>query len=613
MALRASRALLLLASSASARRTPPDSGALSPTEVAVGELPWKQIRLDVADGVQSLAAAADGQDGLVLRAADGDGQGSLAWAGFSDSLDSVGWSKLVVRTSEAADANDRLKMYAAGVVEGYLTARRMVEFFHNSRALLEMNPENEPRLPQFKEAMQRAVNTLDASGEGDSPFSTQVQLAFLQTKGVRDGYMAAKGNLKSADPPSLSMVDMFILNSDGVIDELIAKYGGAGDGDTALLQRRELRGVVRPHGRAVPHRSSRRKLTGHCTGLVRLAEDKSELYFGHTTWESFSEMTRIWKVYDFPLNGASTRKISFSSYPGCVSSTDDYYLMDSGLAVTETTLNLPGRQRYAQTTGVPDFLRIMASNRVANTGEAWVQSMVDSATGTYSSQWMVVDYKKFAPGQDLPPGTFYVLEQVPGVSHYEDMSPHLQSEGYWASYDRAYFDEVRQTSGDAVTEAKLEQRGDAEAALYTKGNTPRAQIIRHTIQDADSLAGMRSEMTRNLGKEQMVEQSSLRQPRFDVSARDDLDGEGNNDPNGSPNGGVDAKVTSSCLFRSLTAEAISSPSHQSMPAFKWQGSDGQDLWPGYPHEGLPNTAAFDWVSVDPNSPSLSPLQDSGCN
>merc|ERR1719446_952006 len=99
---------------------------------------------------------------------------------------------------------------------------------------------------------------------------------------------------------------------------------------------------------------------------------------------------------------------------------------------------------------VPDFVRIMVANRLATSAGDWVQQMAESATGTYSSQWLVVDYNKFSPGSDLQQGTFYVLEQAPGISHYEDMSQRLQQDGYWASFDRAFFDDVRAKTGDAA-------------------------------------------------------------------------------------------------------------------------------------------------------------------
>jgi len=33
------------------------------------------------------------------------------------------------------------------------------------------------------------------------------------------------------------------------------------------------------------------------------------------------------------------KKITYSSYPGCLSSTDDFFMVDGNLMVTETTLS----------------------------------------------------------------------------------------------------------------------------------------------------------------------------------------------------------------------------------------------------------------------------------
>jgi len=374
-------------------------------------------------------------------------------------------------------------------------------------------------------------------------------------------------------------------------------------------QRQQLRGVTRSISNSTL--APVRKSAGHCTGVVRLADGNSELYFGHTTWESFSEMTRIWKVYDFPLKGSVSKKISFSSYPGCISSTDDYYLMDNGLAVTETTLSLPRKQKYSSSQSMPDFVRIMAANRLSSSAEEWVRSMADSATGTYSSQWMVLDYKKFKPGEELPDGAFYVLEQAPATTHFEDMSGWLREKRYWASYDRAFFDDVRATTGD--DSMLLREGRKPEAELFSKDHTPRAQIVSQTQTSINSLAAMRDEMTRNKGTSEPVDQPALQVPSYTISARSDLADSDHINKDGSPDGGVDAKITSSCLFQSLTAQAISSPSHAERPPFRWTSSeDGSELWPGYPHEGLPDEANFDWVRVDPQEQMLNTLENGSC-
>lgn len=54
---------------------------------------------------------------------------------------------------------------------------------------------------------------------------------------------------------------------------------------------------------------------------------------------SRSGMVRIYKHYDFALVSRDhrLRRASFSGYPGELSSDDDFYLLDTGLAVLQTT------------------------------------------------------------------------------------------------------------------------------------------------------------------------------------------------------------------------------------------------------------------------------------
>ena len=59
-------------------------------------------------------------------------------------------------------------------------------------------------------------------------------------------------------------------------------------------------------------------------------------------------MVRIYKHYDFALSDSAVRarRMSFASYPGELSSDDDFYLMNSGLAVLQTTNNILNTSLY---------------------------------------------------------------------------------------------------------------------------------------------------------------------------------------------------------------------------------------------------------------------------
>lgn len=414
----------------------------------------------------------------------------------------------------------------------------------------------------------------------------------------------------------MSFVDLMILNSDGETPELEMAYdmeetllrqsekANPDDDKESFLQRsRKTVKTKNPHSQRKQAREQAmqnlddrawRKIkdsTGHCSALVRLAPDNKDLMIGHTTFSDYSEMNRIFKYYDLPLGDDSVRKMGFSSYPGVTGSTDDYYLMDSGLVVTETTLSMLTDEPYDKLDDnsgkVPDFMRIMLANRLSKTGKDWSEWMRKSSTGTYCSQWMVVDYNKFKPGQPLANGTLFVVEQVPGMNHIEDMSHHLQDHGFWASENRPWFKDVRDSVG--ATEAE-----EIHGALFSAEKNPRANIFKASAPHVKSFADMRGEMQRNKWPHE-VDGGDLNTPDHAISARGDLD---KNSPN--PNGGVDSKVTNACLAKKLMADAISGPTHDDQKPFRWTDENGKDLYPGVPRDGEPNVWNFGWVRMTPN-------------
>ena len=60
-----------------------------------------------------------------------------------------------------------------------------------------------------------------------------------------------------------------------------------------------------------------------CIGVT--AADLSELYIGHSTWDSYSQIVKIFKHFQFDLvqPGLAAQRMSYSSYPGEVFSDDD--------------------------------------------------------------------------------------------------------------------------------------------------------------------------------------------------------------------------------------------------------------------------------------------------
>lgn len=568
----------------------------------------------------------------------------VAEAKYDDALEQVGWGYLAVKSHETSGASDDVQVYAAGLLEGLLTSKRVGQFRRNADAGMAGMEEQHHAVHNIQALFENEIKYIENTtglvqgAWADQPedrFKRYVRSVFLQTRGVLDGTNAM--HEVTGDKP-MTLVDLFLLNSDGETPELqmaedveeqllrqsqhgpdasldslsfvqTSKFLGSVRREPSLMEarrlaRREAIQDLTPEGWAKIKRTS-----GRCSALVRVAPDQKDLYVGHATFSDFSEMLRIFKFYDFPLSstpkdcsitqgaekvqgcrgGKASRTLGFSSYPGLVTSTDDYYVLSSGLVVTETTISLLTDEPYDKLddTGhmYPDFIRVMAASWAADSGEAWVDMMKKSATGTYASQWMVVDYAQFEQGQPIKDKTLMVLEQVPGLSHGEDMSERLRKDGYWASENRAFFPDVRDVSGYADAEMM-------HGKLFSAEHNPRANIFGATAPKVASIQDFGAEMRRNRWPHE-VDGGPENSADHAISARSDLLPGGRKNANG----GVDAKVTDACMVSKLSAFAISGPT-EDQKVFEWS-KDGRDLWPDVYHEGLPNKFNFPWLRMTP--------------
>ncbi len=190
------------------------------------------------------------------------------------------------------------------------------------------------------------------------------------------------------------------------------------------------------------------------------------------------------------------------------------------------------------------------------------------------------------PYQPIAPNTLWVVEAIPGRVEARDESETLQKDGFWGSANRPAFIETRHDSGYDSAEK-------SHGNLYSSTQNPRMLIL--AAEKPETLGGMRDLMTRNTWtRASSVSPGHAVAARFDLFALDRT-----------PAGAIDAKVVDRCLVKTLGVQAVSSPSHSSLPPFEWQ-IDGKDLFPGFPHTGLPNKWNFGWVqmSMQGISPAL---------
>ena len=352
----------------------------------------------------------------------------------------------------------------------------------------------------------------------------------------------------------------------------------------------------------------------HCSAALRVAPDLSDIFFGHATWCNYDSMLRIFKHYN--LQYTSPQVSSFSSYPGTVSSIDDFYMLPS-MSVMETTnavlkLNVSA---ISPVGAVPTFIRAQVANTLATGGKHWTEIFARENSGTvfllfilpqcirsshrdqYNNQWMVLDHSKFTPGKQLSNDTLWVLEQIPGFTKAHDLTYELIKQGYWASYNVPFFATIAEMAGVSrqcyrgchsfffsVLNFTLTQLSGFDE--YCHKHCARAKMFKRDMSNVSSISDMQRVLRAFDLSDPLSKGRAIRQ----IAARFDLE-----EQKPSCGGAIDAKVSSIMLgSQNRTARIISGPTSEHAPELMW---DQSVACQNVTHDGIPNHFAFPWVTT----------------
>nr|QOL01101.1 putative extracellular protein CSOL_028 [Pseudococcomyxa simplex] len=499
---------------------------------------------------------------------DTEHPGALATASYLDSLHtSSGWGQLSISTK--AGSPDALQLYAAGFLEGYLTAHRISDHHANMEAFFNISSSGPSDFLLAQDAWaQEQVAT------GSTPFWTTLGLILQQHDGLMDGYSLAANdsqNTASGTPPlpQLNRIDFLKLSAVGDLGDLVPALEPKKQVQWETLDARDVEETLASQG--------------HCSALVKVTGNYSDLFLAHSSWFTYSGMVRIYKHYDFAVASPhhKLRRTSFSSYPGELSSDDDFYLMDTGLALLQTTNDILDTELYKLLTpkSVLNWQRVRLANAMADTGKEWADVVSQYNSGTYNNQYMIVDLKLFGPGQELQPNLLWVVEQIPGLTVAEDQTEIL-SRGYWPSYNVPFYPEIYRRSGYLKFQKEQEARGrDFVAAAKQKSYqlAPRATIFRRDAGEVTDLASLKRLMRSN---DYQNDPYSDGKALNAICGRGDLDG-------AKPRayGCYDSKVANFDMAQKLAAEGIVGPAGREagLEPFEWkEGSFAQVAHHGQP-------------------------------
>ncbi|XP_059142725.1 phospholipase B-like [Physella acuta] len=487
---------------------------------------------------------------------------------FDDSLLTTGWSILDISAGNAPSeehSNDDI-MYAAGFLEGALTARQMENHFANTFEVFFPNPVDEKLKEKLNQwfLKQREWADYMIKTNSNDPLWRHAGYIFSQLDGLYDGYKAVSGK----NPP----LDKFALNFLNANGDFF-----------------DLRNVLNPS--SIPNwrqfspeeASDYFYNSGHCSVLIKILPGIENIFMSHSSWFVYAATNRIYKHYNFNVSDSYTasKRVSFSSYPGYLESLDDFYHLGSGMVMLQTTINVfnSSLYQYVSPQSLLAWQRVRIANMMAKSGKQWGDIFAKYNSGTYNNQYMVIDLKLFTPKKPILDNTLWVVEQIPGLVVAEDATPILRA-GYFPSYNIPFFEEIYDTSGypDYVDKHGLD---------YSYDLAPRAKIFRRDQGKVNDLNSMKDIMRENDYKNDPY---SGGLPTGAICARGDLDKK-----NPRASGCYDTKVSDYSMAMRLQADIINGPTlGNDLPAFSWSG-----IFANQSHIGLPDIYNFSFVRTKP--------------
>lgn len=484
-----------------------------------------------------------------------DADAVLYW---NNSLSTEGFYKLVIEGREGSDPY--LMMHCAGVLEGYVTQHQIYQHFCLQKDQHNFS-RNEPIPSNWYEWLNTNMQyTLNTAASEPSAYWHQVKLIMSQFKGLMVGY-----NMSAPASEPMSPVDFWFIEAECELWDI--EY------------------VVNPAARSQPKLD-----TDHCTALIRVPSDNSDIFFAHDTWSDFRCMHNQLKEYHFPIPEFTASRVLMSTRIGKLFSYDDFYMADTGLLVMETTLSVFNTALYdeVKTHSLLTWVRAIRAMWMTDNGRDWTNALMEHNSGTLNNQYLVLDTKKWTRYEEPKDDLLWLIEQMPGAFERLDISNILRKQGFWPSFNVPYTEKIYKISG--VPEIVAEK-----GKSYSYYESARYQILAREAPKVQSFEDFKRVMLHNEWKSDPFSQGD---PGQAIAARYDL--RNGTTPFGVQKafGMIDAKCSRLTETQTkLRFHAKSGPTHQNNPPWEFGVYPYEDIQ----YDGLPQKWTFDWTIFESNT------------
>ena len=505
---------------------------------------------------------------------------ALASAIYNKSYEKIGWDYLSISAYEKNDSKyeNYRKAHAMGYLEGILTKDRIYSHYTNFYNYFLSDYQNEPQaLDAFYNFLLKNIDYIKASAmdyghklsDDLEPYWFHLYYLTGQIKGLYEGYNKVAEKEKQLEYKQI----------------LLLSYSSeAMDIANSIFRK------MRPNFEAMTEKELERYsiLNSHCSAFVKLANDFSDIWFGHNTWNYYVLMIRIFKEYSFMANDGieKSKTCAFSSYPGALSSIDEFYYLDSNLTVMGTSLNILNNSLYdlINVKSVPNWMRQRVANKLASNAQEWIEIYKRENSGTNNGQYMILDINKIdLKNKKIELNALMIVEQMPKYTEWDDVTYNLRK-GYWPSYNVPYSVKIYKGLGYPVGK---NEKGIFENIKYTQ--SPRAKIFKRDQGTVNSQEAFKKFMRYNDYKNDNLTEND---PSNTIAARGDLD-----DEYKSCHGAIDVKFVSikELLERNNIIHMISGPSNEQQPTFSGKTTTCENNQKKLSYFGQNEVWNFPWV------------------
>ena len=503
---------------------------------------------------------------------------SVVYASYEPTYEETGWDYLTIETYNGSDYRylDEVKSYAMGYIEGILTYKRIYysyinlnhyKYYKNDSKMYNNTYEF------FRENLKFMKYNSLKNKDNDS-YWNEVYNLYKQMIGLYEGY-----NLMANDEEKIDLISFQNIISLGDIDEIEYWKNISNRPNYKNMTLDQIKKYTLLHN--------------HCTSLIKILPDFSDIFFGHNTWTGYNKLIRIFKEYKFipnPNNDFPGKIILMSSYPGAINSQDDFYITIADLYITETTNNVFNETLFdfLNPNTLMCWIRTMVANRLSNSGKEWVNIFKKYNSGTYNNQFQILDMKKIDLNNQKVEDSdvLWIIEQLPNYTEEHDVTQILKY-GYWPSYNVPYSKYIFEYSGYKEYIEKFPELFN----IYDYNNCGRAKIIRRDNYKIKDIGSFKTFLRYNDFKNDNFSDGDACNS---IACRSDL----YEDENIECYGATDAKFTSIKNFKENGyIYIISGPTNDQQKIFDWNDTfcnKNESLKEKWAYYGQINKYNFDW-------------------